>query len=81
LEIAQTGQISRVYGSFLDAIMKINPSPCFSIDLAIASTLDRQAVENLISEAEGVADVVKKATRDEVLAREKIKDESLYKIR
>ncbi len=34
--------------------MKINPSPSFSIDLTVESTLSRQDLENLISAAEGV---------------------------
>ena len=34
--------------------MKINPSPSFSIDLTLESTLTRQDLENLITSAEGV---------------------------
>lgn len=34
--------------------MKINPSPSFSIEITIESTLKRSAIENLITEAEGV---------------------------
>ena len=34
--------------------MKINPSPSFSIDLTVESTLSRQELENLITAAEGV---------------------------
>lgn len=34
--------------------MKLNPSPSFSIDLTVESTLDRSTLEKLISAAEGV---------------------------
>jgi malate dehydrogenase (oxaloacetate-decarboxylating) len=34
--------------------MKINPSPSFSIDLTVESTLSRRELENLITAAEGV---------------------------
>jgi hypothetical protein len=34
--------------------MKINPSPSFSIDLTVESTLSRQELEDLITAAEGV---------------------------
>ena len=34
--------------------MKINPSPSFSIDLTVESTLTRQELENLITSTEGV---------------------------
>ncbi len=35
--------------------MKINPSPSFSIDLTVESTLDRPALERIITDTEGVS--------------------------
>lgn len=37
--------------------MKINPSPSYSIDLTVESSLDRQEIENLIISADGVCAV------------------------
>ena len=38
--------------------MEINPSPSFSIDLTVESTLDRPDLESIIIATEGVADAV-----------------------
>jgi malate dehydrogenase (oxaloacetate-decarboxylating) len=39
---------------FKELTMKLNPSPSYSIDLSVESSLDRPALEKIITDAEGV---------------------------
>jgi hypothetical protein len=47
-------QIGTMGGLFKELTMKLNPSPSYSIDLSIESSLDRPALEKIITDAEGV---------------------------
>jgi len=70
--------------------MKINPSPSYSMDLAVDSTRYRSALENIIAVVEGVVALAEGTAspyrfvvyaREAGLAREVIDGSTLYKLR